>query len=159
MNIVVMSDTHFNNGFSLGKEILERLAVTDLVIHCGDFISREFYDFLNSSKKLKATKGNNDYQLSGILNTDIQFELSGYQFAVTHGHLVPKSKLHLTYQDSDIIIFGHDHHPMIEHAENKIILNPGSLSNNRYIEYNSFMTIDIEGANKPEVKLIKVHQR
>ena len=152
-----MSDTHYNRNFSLKAELLNELEDCSLIIHSGDFVSKEFYNFLNSSGKLKAVMGNNDFSLSDILPADIRFSFSGLNFAVTHGHLTPKSSLHYAYPDSDIIIFGHDHHPSIEYFGNKMILNPGSVTHNRYKDYNSFMTIDIDDYQKPVVKTIKIH--
>lgn len=152
-----MSDTHYSRNFSLGAELLKELEDCGLIIHCGDFVSREFYDFLNTSGKLKAVRGNNDFSLTEILPAEIRFSFSGHNFAVTHGHLTTKSTLHLAYPDSDIIIFGHDHHPSIEYFENRIILSPGSVTHNRYVDHNSFMTINIDDGQKPVVKIIKIH--
>ncbi|MBN2856985.1 MAG: YfcE family phosphodiesterase [Candidatus Delongbacteria bacterium] len=157
MKIVVMSDTHFSRNFSLGAELLGELDDCSLIIHCGDFVSREFYDFLNSTGKLKAVRGNNDHSLSDILPSELKFSFSGHDFAVTHGHLISKSRLHLKYPDSDIIIFGHDHHPSIEYFEKMMILSPGSVTHNRYVDYNSFMTVSIENDQKPVVEIIKIH--
>lgn len=152
-----MSDTHYSRNFSLRKEILSELEDCGLIIHCGDFVSREFYDYLNTTGKLKAVRGNNDFSLTGILPAEITFDFEGYNFAVTHGHLVSKNSLHFAYPDSDIIIFGHDHHPSAEHFENRMILSPGSVTHNRYVDYNSFMTINIGASQKPVIKIIKIH--
>jgi uncharacterized protein len=153
-----MSDTHFRKGFSLCGTVLEYLKISDAVIHCGDFVSREFYDFLNSSGKLIAVRGNNDSELKDILEAEKRTEIAGFKIAVTHGHLISGSNIHLRYPDSDIIIYGHEHHPSIEKYENKLILSPGSLTANRYVDYNSFMMISLEDGLVPSAEIIKLNR-
>jgi uncharacterized protein len=151
-----MSDTHFRKGFSLESEVLEHLRDSDAVIHCGDFVSIEFYNFLISSGKLIGVRGNNDHLLRDLLPEEQRVNLEGYRIAVTHGHLVPEGSIHYRYPDADIIIYGHSHHPSIERFEGKLILSPGSLTANRYVDYNSFMTINLVRGTVPEPGIVKL---
>ncbi len=155
MKIIILSDTHFRKGYSLDSKFIEELSNSEMIIHCGDFVSPEFYDFLKSSKRLVAVRGNNDYSLSSVLSYDENFEIEGFKIAVTHGHRVRIDNIHYAYPDSDIIFYGHEHHPSIEKYENKLILSPGSLTSNRYVDYNSFMTMEL---NKNTEPVIKIHQ-
>ncbi|MBU4486131.1 MAG: YfcE family phosphodiesterase [Candidatus Delongbacteria bacterium] len=155
MKILIMSDTHFRHSYYFGKIVLEHLSNSDMIIHCGDFTSLEFYNFLNSSKKLVAVKGNNDRQLEEILSMEAKIELFGFKIAVTHGHLIQNSNLHLKYPDSDIIITGHEHYPSIENFNKKLIISPGSLTDNRRLEYNSFMVMNLFEGQKPVVNIMK----
>ena len=156
--ITVISDTHYNTGFSLTGKILDLISKSRYVVHCGDFVSREFYDFMNSSDKLISVRGNNDHALSNILETEKQFSCCGLKIAVTHGHLIRKSDLHYAFPEADIILYGHHHHPDINFYGDKMILSPGSFTCNRYVDYNSYMTIEIEEKEKPVVKILKAHQ-
>ncbi len=64
----------------------------------------------------------------------------------------------------DIIIFGHLHDPFHEEINlnitktNKIqyILSPGSFTQNRYVNYNSYMTMELSEGNKPKIELKKI---
>lgn len=155
MNIVIMSDTHFSQGFSLDSAILKHISDAEMIIHCGDFTSPEFYNFLKTSKKLVAVRGNNDHKLADMLGTEEKIELEGFKIVIIHGHYVRLENLHRKYSDSDIIVFGHTHHPSIENIEEQLIINPGSLTSNRYIDYNTFMVLNLNAGQKPVVNIFK----
>ena len=155
MKILIMSDTHFSRNFSVDNSLLKQISESDMIIHCGDFTSREFYDFLNSTKKLSAVKGNNDSRISELLGTELKMQLNGFRIAVTHGHNSGIENLHHKYSDSDIIIFGHTHHPSVENVRDQLLINPGSLTANRYVDYNSFMIMNINEGQKPVVNIFK----
>ena len=156
MKILVLSDTHFRKGYSLNDKFIKELSDSDMVIHCGDFVNLEFYNFLNSSGKLIAVKGNNDYSLSNDLPNERNIDIEGFKVAITHGHLVRLSDIHYKYPDSDIILYGHEHHPAIERFEKQLILSPGSLTSNRYVNYNSFMTLELVKSSDPVIKIHKI---
>lgn len=153
MKMVIISDTHFRKDFHVPAELNEQMTDADIIIHCGDFTSREFYDFLRSFKELRAVKGNNDRELSGILPDVLTFNEEGSAVTVFHGHLVSLQSAHYRYPDSDIIIHGHTHHPKIEKYDGRMILCPGSLTMNRYTEKNSFMTLELRAGNAPDAKI------
>ncbi len=155
--ITVLSDTHYNTGFSLPGKILELISKSRYVVHCGDFVSTEFYNFMKSSHKLIAVKGNNDHALSDVLETEEQFSCGGIKFAVTHGHLIKKNDLHYAFPEADVILYGHHHHPEISFLGDKMILSPGSLTANRYVDYNSYMTIELNNGEKPVVEILKAY--
>jgi hypothetical protein len=153
-----MSDTHFRRNYSVENTVLAHISDSDKIIHCGDFTSIEFYNFLNSSKKLIAVRGNNDHILSDILPSEKTFDLEGFKITVTHGHLCSLDNIHLKYSDSDMIIHGHTHHPLIEKVNEKLILNPGSLTGNRFTDRNSFMVLNIFAGREPQAKIFYVNK-
>ena len=157
MKILVLSDTHFRKGYSLDSKFIEELSNSEMVIHCGDFVNLEFYNFLNSSGKLVAVRGNNDYSLPSNLPLERNIEVEGFKIAITHGHLVRINNIHYKYPDSDIILYGHEHHPSIEKYKDKLILSPGSLTSNRYVDHNTFMTLNLDRDSEPIVKLHKLN--
>ena len=138
MKILVLSDTHFRKGYSLNDKFIEELSNSDMVIHCGDFVSSEFYNFLNSSGKLVAVKGNNDYSLSNDLPLERNVEIEGFKIAITHGHLVSLNNIHYKYPDSDIILYGHEHHPTIERFEKQLDSRCTYIFS--FISYSLFLT-------------------
>ena len=155
MKILVLSDTHFRKGYSLNDKFIKELLNSEMIIHCGDFVSLEFYNFLNSSSKLIAVKGNNDYSLSNDLPWERKVEIEGFKIAITHGHLVSPNNIHYKFPDSDIILYGHEHHPAVERYKEQFILSPGSLTSNRYVNYNSFLTLELKNGSEP---VIEIHQ-
>ena len=158
MKIIVLSDTHFRKGYSLNDKFIKELSDSDRIIHCGDFVNSEFYNFLNASSKLIAVRGNNDYSIANLLPTERNIYLEGFKITIIHGHLVNIENLHYKYPNSDIIIYGHLHHPSIEQYNGKLIISPGSLTSNRYVAYNSFMTMSLNRNQLPVIKIHKLQQ-
>lgn len=152
MNILIMSDTHFRQSFSIPEPLAEKMAMSDMIIHCGDFTSIEFYRFLKTAKDLRAVRGNNDRELSDILPAELSFTVFGKKITVVHGHLISIASLHMRYADSDIIVYGHTHHPSVEKPDGKLIINPGSLTMNRYVNKNSFMTLELKENGSADIK-------
>ncbi|MDD3044202.1 MAG: metallophosphoesterase [Candidatus Delongbacteria bacterium] len=159
MNILILSDTHFRRSFSLGSDFMKKLSEADRIIHCGDFTGSEFYNFLNSTGKLTAVRGNNDHELKDLLPAEVQIELEGRKITVLHGHLCSLSTIHLRYQNSDIVIHGHTHHPQIENIGGQLILNPGSFSMNRYVDQNTFMTLYLGPSEEPRAEIHYLNNR
>ncbi len=153
MKIMVMSDTHFRKDFFIEKSVMDCILGSDLIIHCGDFTSYEFFNFLESTGKLTAVLGNNDFRLQELLPYEQNISLENYKISVTHGHTCSSETVHLKYTDSDIIIIGHTHHPSVEEFNGKLILNPGSLTWNRYCDMNSFIMLFLENGKRPEARI------
>ena len=72
--------------------------------------------------------------------------LNNKTITLTHGHLY--SKNYLSELDSDIIFTGHSHVASIETINDKLFINPGSISKSRSGD-NSFAIID---ENKVTIK-------
>lgn len=131
MKIIVVSDTHGNNGAFLEKAITMKKA--DLIFHLGDYVS----DAKKISKIMGidfiAVKGNGDYGTKDV-NEDELVEINGKRIFLTHGHRYNVSyNLNDIYYKglelgADLILFGHTHVPIIEKTKELIIMNPGSPS-------------------------------
>ena len=120
--LLILGDL-FNYGFDLNRE---------------DIVNR-----LNSMKdNIIAVSGNCDNNISDIL-FDMPYidktTLNNKVITLTHGHLY--SKDYLSNLDADIILIGHSHVANIEIVNDKIFINPGSISKSRSGE-NSFVIID-----------------
>ena len=127
---LVVSDTH-------GKDqnfydVLDIEEPVDGIIHCGDFEGSEGKFALAANCPVFFVSGNNDFFSS--LNREIDFELDGHTFFVTHGHhfLVSMDleniKAEGAARGADIVIFGHTHRPVARHEDGIYLFNPGSLS-------------------------------
>ena len=157
MKIIVISDSHFFKNHKLDKYLARELERCDKIIHCGDFISREFYSYLNGSGKLIAVQGNNDFSIPSDVPLVNTIELEGFKVTILHGHTVNIANLHYHYPDSDIIIYGHLHHPDINEGEDgQIIFSPGSITSNRYVQYNSYAELVLERGKKPSILLRRI---
>lgn len=81
-----------------------------------------------------------DFLIKG--NDSINIEIEGYQFNLNHGapfdkskYLYPDSSKNLMEQcyhkDADFILFGHSHYSFIHQVKHNLIINPGSIGQNR----------------------------
>lgn len=156
MKIVILSDTHFKGNFKLCPQLETDLKNSDAVIHCGDFESRRFYEYLNSNFSLFCARGNTDVNLPDSVRPLEKFKLKDYTFIVTHGHLYNPEYLHLQFPEANIICYGHTHHPEITKDDEKkqLVINPGSYNFNRYVDFNSYLKLELS----EDFKDIKLEQ-
>lgn len=158
MKIVILSDTHIKGNFKLNDQLQNDLDSADAVIHCGDFQSREFYDYLNSNYNLFCARGNNDFDLPSYVRDIEKFKLGNFVFIVTHSHKLDPDFLHLKFPDVNVICYGHTHNPEINKNNDKkqLILNPGSYDFNRFVDFESYLNMELtEEFNDIKVELIK----
>ena len=150
MKYMVISDIHGG--------IYELNKVLDIYLeeHCskllilGDLFNYGFdlnrADIINKLNNIKdniiAISGNCDNYTSDIL-FDMPYinkiNLNNKLITLTHGHLYNKD--YLSKLDTDIIFIGHSHIADIEMINDKLFINPGSISKSRMGD-NSFCIID-----------------
>ncbi|MGB2842358.1 MAG: metallophosphoesterase family protein [Halobacteriota archaeon] len=161
MEVVVLSDTHAKDLADLPERILEDLRKAELIIHAGDYTSKNLLDQLRELGDLKGVHGNMDCDeiKRGLPDKDI-FEISGFKIGVTHpsegGSPVglksrAESKLG---EDLDLIIYGHSHKPVNEKESNTIYFNPGSATGAFPARYKTYGILRIE--DEIEVEIVKI---
>ncbi len=152
MKYMVISDIH-GGIYELNKvleiyseEHCSKLLILGDLFDFGFSINRN--DIVNRLNIMKdsiiAVSGNCDNNIKDIL-FDMPFinkiDLNNKSIIFTHGHLY--SKDYLANLDADIILTGHSHVANIENINNKLFVNPGSISKSRKGE-NSFAIIDTD---------------
>lgn len=128
------------------KENCSKLLILGDLFDYGFSITRE--DIVNRLNIMKdsiiAVSGNCDNNIKDIL-FDMPYinkvDINNKKIILTHGHLYGKE--YLSNLDVDIILTGHSHVSNIEEINNKLFINPGSISKSRRGE-NSFAIIDEE---------------
>lgn len=154
MKIMFISDIHGDlESLKIVKSIYDKEHI-DRVIILGDVYYGNFYNYEDIDKVLLSfkdpivTKGNCDSE-TDCLTSKVPFfdhiydEFFNKRFFCSHGH-----KYNITrYPDKefDVMVNGHTHIGMIEKFDNKIFLNPGSISRPRGESKKSFMIIDDNG--------------
>lgn len=159
LKIVILSDTHIRGNFKLNHQLQIDLDSSDAVIHCGDFQSREFYNYLNSNYNLFCARGNTDFSLPDSVRDIERFKLGNFVFIVTHSHKLNPHFLHLKFPDANIICYGHTHHPEISKNNDKeqLILNPGSYDFNRAVDFESYLKMELtDEFSDIKVELVKI---
>jgi putative phosphoesterase len=125
--IIAMSDTHLNNG--LPENLVELIKGADLLLHAGDFVTREIYNSLADLGQIEAVRGNADPpELKRLLPERKVIEVEGVRIGLVHraSHsLGPGAGLLAREMNADVLVFGHLHKPLVEHV-NKLLICPGS---------------------------------
>lgn len=130
MKILIVSDTH--GKCARLEEALEREKPINALIHCGDVEGDEDYISVIAECPTYIVSGNNDF--FSDLPREIEGEICGCRFFVTHGHYYGVS-MDLTrvweegyVRKADVVAFGHTHRPVIKEKHGSILINPGSLA-------------------------------
>ena len=150
MKYMVISDIHggiyeLNKVLNIySKEHCSKLLILGDLFDYGFSVNRD--DIVNRLNIMKdsiiAVSGNCDNYIKDIL-FDMPYinniELNNKKVILTHGHLYDKN--YLSNLDADIILTGHSHISNIEEINNKLFINPGSISKSRKAD-NCFVIID-----------------
>ncbi|MCZ7356431.1 MAG: metallophosphoesterase [Candidatus Methanoperedens sp.] len=134
MRIITIADTHIKDGPIKGQippALIELFKEADLLIHAGDFVSRDVYEELSGIKRLEAVYGNMDEMaLKNILPRRKVVDIENIRIGIVH-------EAALSLQDTtgarymakemgvDILVFGHIHKPVIEKSD-VLLVCPGS---------------------------------
>ncbi len=129
LRIGVLSDTHVTSFAELPDKILATLAKVDMIIHTGDFTTRNVLDGLRQLGKVQAVHGNMDSdELKQLLPEKELFIVTGHRIGVTHGWGSPhgiESRVSSLFSDVNIIVYGHSHYPKNEIINGILFFNPG----------------------------------
>jgi len=133
MRIGVISDTHVTSFAEIPDRILVTLAEVDLIIHAGDFVTKDVLDGLKRLGEVKAVRGNMDSEeLKRILPEKELLLLEGKRIGITHGWGGPYGivdRVGKIFEDVDVIIFGHSHQSKDEIKKGILFFNPGRARN------------------------------
>ena len=141
MKIGILSDTHD----LLRPEVQEILRGCDCILHGGDISSQRILDQLEQIAPVKAVRGNNDKEWAEHLPLQLDFELGGLRFYMTH----KKKDLPQDLSAYDLVIYGHSH----QYAETwlelvgrrrTLLLNPGSCGPRRFVQPITMATLTID---------------
>ena len=147
--IGVVGDTHVpDRKLSLPEIFYSRLQQhsPDLIFHTGDITSPQMIRSLEKIAPVIAVRGNRDQFLMSYLPLVKHIEVKGVWITLLHGHAgfwrylwskirILISGYHLKWflpqlveagEGSDVIIFGHSHHPVNEMYGQQLLFNPGS---------------------------------
>ena len=129
MRIGVISDTHATSFAGVADRILVALAEVDLIIHAGDFVSRDVLDGLKRLGEVKAVRGNMDSdELKQILPEKELLVIGGRRIGITHGSGSPygiEDRVRGMFEDVDVIVYGHSHQCKNEIYKGILFFNPG----------------------------------
>ncbi len=118
MLIGVISDTH---GY-FDPRLSAAFDGVAAIVHAGDVGAAAVLDALRAIAPVRAVSGNNDERLGGLgLPLRSNFELARVRFHLVHQlpHAQPPD-------DTQVVVFGHSHRPLIERRGAVLYVNPGA---------------------------------
>lgn len=133
MKIGVVSDTHATSFAQLPNRILAALAEVDLIIHAGDFVTKDVLDGLKQLGEVKAVQGNMDSdELKRILPEKELLLIEGRRIGIIHGWGSPygiDDRVGKMFEAVDVIVYGHSHYSQNEVKKGILFFNPGQAKN------------------------------
>jgi putative phosphoesterase len=151
MLIAVLSDTHLPRGARrLPDECWERMAAADLIVHAGDFVSRDVLVEIESlGPPVAAVHGNQDgFELRELLSERRVVEVDGARIGMVHdaGRAAGRlERMRRAFPGADAVVFGHSHIPLHEEADGFQIFNPGSPTDRRRQPRHTMGMAHVEG--------------
>jgi uncharacterized protein len=137
VRLAIVSDTHLPRGNrALPPACVEHLRAADLILHAGDFMEVSVLEELEAlGPPVCAVRGNVD---SALLQARLPLtrivEAEGARIAMVHdagpaaGRL---ARMRGRFPDTDAVVFGHSHIPLLESERGFTIFNPGSPTERR----------------------------
>lgn len=125
------------------------LSAADLVLHAGDFVSREIHDELAKlGPALQGVAGNMDEpELKAALPKQRVVEIAGVRIGMVHDpgpRERREARLAARFEDCEAVVYGHTHVPQVERFQHLWILNPGSPTERRSAPTHSMLVLTIQ---------------
>lgn len=154
MRVAVISDTHLGAPDAWFQRFFrDHLAQADALVHCGDMVGKPMLDFLEANHpNFHGVAGNCcDWQVRQELPAMLRVSLGGYSVGVTHGWgdrpSLPARLPEAFGPGFDLILFGHTHRPTNLRFGDTLVVNPGSLNQDKpcfaLIELSQSIAVDL----------------
>ena len=150
IELLVMSDTHGDT--SLAEKVLKKHQDADIVIHLGDYFrDADRLHELYPKIRFETVYGNSDYMI-GEVPIEKLLEIEGQRVLLTHGHRYSVKwgidRLHAKaqYENIQLLLFGHTHISQMEYGPGYILVNPGSISDPRGGDDETYAVVIIDHA-------------
>ena len=137
LRLALISDTHMPRGpRRIPDRAIEEIRGSDLLLHAGDISTEDVLAELESiGPPVRAVHGNVDSPaLVERLPEELTVKVDGARISMLHDAGPAKGRLErmrLRFPDSDTVVFGHSHQPLLEQSEGFQIFNPGSPTERR----------------------------
>lgn len=159
--IGVISDTHLRDSNILIETIMQRyFNDTDLIIHAGDMVTLDVLEsFTSPGRDVIAVCGNMDLpDVQKTCPVSRIIDVEDLRIGITHGWGAPggiRERIQRSFDDVDIIIYGHTHQAFAAYEAGTYFFNPGSPTDSRFTSANSIGIIQINGQDM-EGKIISL---
>jgi putative phosphoesterase len=153
MKIIAISDTHIRSGSiieALPTGLVKLIKEADLVIHAGDFVTKQAYEELKGICRLEAVYGNMEQaQLKKLLPERKIIKADGVKIGIVHEATLSindttGARYMAKEMEVDVLVFGHIHKPVIEKSD-VLLVCPGSPTAPRLSEPGAIELVIREG--------------
>lgn len=156
MKIGVLSDTHVPSIVpSLPPVIYDIFHGVDLILHAGDIVELSVLDDLRAIAPVEAVAGNVDSaEVQARLPSKKVIPIGNFTVGLIHGKYklnVQQEMIRKEFDDVDLIVYGHSHHPFWGVREGVYFLNPGSPTDKRHAPYNSVALLEVGDDLRAEI--------
>ena len=151
MRAVVLADTHVpRRARDLPPALWAAIDAADVVVHAGDWVSRDLVDAIAARAELVGVFGNNDGpDVRAVLPEVARVTLGDLRVAVVHetGQAAGRERrMAAAFPDTDLLVFGHSHVPWDTTTPNGLrLLNPGSPTDRRRQPDGTWVELAVEG--------------
>lgn len=164
--ILIVGDTHISSFKDLPYKILQYVKDSNLVIHVGDYISKNVVEGFNQLKTnyFKGVYGNSDpLVIRKLLPPKIVIEISGIRIGIIHpesggSETFLKKRILKEFRDQNVnvIAYGHTHDAKIQWVDKTLLVNPGRgyVDEFSYNHSASIAILTIDKEIKAEIKEI-----
>lgn len=134
VTVAVIADTHAKKLEELPGKVISALRRADMVIHLGDFTSKELLEKLRQLGNFCGIAGNHD---NGIIHQGLKemevLEIGGKKVGLIHGLIWPfgsqkRMKSLFEKHQVDVILYGHTHLATSRFVDGTFMFNPGTLT-------------------------------
>jgi putative phosphoesterase len=155
--VAVIADTHIKHLDELPSGLMSALASADMVIHLGDYDSKELLDDLRKLNNFYGIAGNHDDKL---LRRELKgmevLEVAGKRLGLFHGFFIPlavqkRMKAVFKKHKIDALLYGHTHFAMSKSIDDVFMFNPGSVTGHFPANYASFGLLTLDGSISGEI--------
>lgn len=155
--VAVIADTHANHLAELPPELRSALSRADLIVHLGDYTSKELLDDLRKLGNFYGIAGNHDDRfLHQELKDMAVLEVGGKRLGLIHGLIWPlgshkRMKAWFKKHKIDAILYGHTHLAGSRFVDDMFVFNPGSVTGQFPAYYGSFGLLTVDGTVSGEI--------
>jgi hypothetical protein len=132
MKVGVLSDTHLREPSDQFIKAVERVfGEVKHILHCGDYVDPSIIEALQARGwEVIGVAGNMDsHSIHRMLPSKRKVTLGGRTIGIIHGWGPPQGleeKVVQSFDDVDVVVFGHTHRPFWGRVRGVWVLNPGA---------------------------------
>jgi putative phosphoesterase len=155
VKIAVLSDTHLPGVTKELQAIYDMyLRDKDVILHAGDIVSADVIDFLNAGE-FHGVRGNMDpFEVKQRLPDKKVLEIGPYRIGLIHGWGPSgglEERITPSFQNVDVIVYGHSHHAVKHVKEGTLLFNPGTATGFSFSSTHTIGILELNDTLKADI--------